>query len=38
MKRFSIFKSIITIMLVLSVMVCNSGTVAYSVPAESDVQ
>ena len=30
MKRFSIFKSIITIMLVLSVMVCNSGTVAYA--------
>ena len=33
-----ILYSIITIMLVMCVMVCNSGTVAYSVPAESDIQ
>lgn len=33
-----IFKSIITIMLVMSVMVCDSGTVAYSVTSENDVQ
>lgn len=30
MKRFSIFKSIITIMLVLSVMVCGTNTTAYA--------
>lgn len=38
MKRFSIFKSIITIMLVLNVMVCGTNTTAYAATKSINVK